>query len=928
MDVEEDPTCRFIDYTNETDWERFIAAIEETLLRWGLGDKGAAVEGPKAQLLTLQQRTYLLLLHHADAPAPAWTDATRHFTPTLLSIANAKLDAGERGSMERFFGVESYLVLHQYHTAFGVPESTDDLAAISMDATINVLDHDAKTLLSSLMVALSNCNCTIPAFVRLGGDNHFIGAAMPGATGSIALQFETACVPEVPPAQQRLQGLIDFFQTKLQLLPQFDDVVLGTGSNDLRHGLTAAVGYDYAWHARAHALLSDDSTPSAWRASIDADVQKNLPFQTVAWGPQKAPLQHLKLHVRWPALREGMFVDNAVHTTLEPTAAPEWSLSVQWEYDQATLPLSTSLRQLVQAYQQLRPVDRAVLVSEVASTSALDNPLVTRYQESVPAARAAVAIGAAIGSWVSSTASLDAVQASVADLFVTGPKESAKAASQWCQVPKVQHGVVVGQLMSRLAQLISSQHGINIKCAMWVEFVRLLRETWKAQVLLPWMGIGKDGLMNPADMNPLDGISMPVPDFHLNLLHQKLQLLNLCIARRVRSPISRRHSRGLSAVSDDASDDEFFDSLEESPALGVLRRLDSVARLGDANVCINVPKTQDPAPLTEDIAKQHQDILAKLGVSAESTLLRQQIQSSSMLSDMQAFKAANPGSCLADFIRWYSPRDWLPREPQDTSDASVDGVSSFSQGHLSARMHEANPAAPTNPWHRAWAQATPLPAEKQRPLFDAVVEAEKIFDYLDTMAPRDLFHHLLVAVLSNVSVLWTGVAALPCVAEAIAGLQEACAKAIAALDDDAHEADGKPATDEERLVHMAIADDACEKAVVAAQRVEVLAASAASAAHTLPGASRELLNDLVVRGVAVSVTSADDRAIVGSVVWPTPTPTPDRREYVLHCVAPRPFLAPDDGHAKGAHPVVVSRMFALFQDHSVRFATALADTEF
>lgn len=27
-------------------------------------------------------------------------------------------------------------------------------------------------------------------------------------------------------------------------------------------------------------------------------------------------------------------------------------------------------------------------------------------------------------------------------------------------------------------------------------------------------------------------------------------------------------------------------------------------------------------------------------------------------SDMQAFKAANPGCVFGDFIRWYSPNDW------------------------------------------------------------------------------------------------------------------------------------------------------------------------------------------------------------------------------------------------------------------------------
>jgi len=26
---------------------------------------------------------------------------------------------------------------------------------------------------------------------------------------------------------------------------------------------------------------------------------------------------------------------------------------------------------------------------------------------------------------------------------------------------------------------------------------------------------------------------------------------------------------------------------------------------------------------------------------------------------MEAFKAANPGCVLGDFVRWYSPRDWI-----------------------------------------------------------------------------------------------------------------------------------------------------------------------------------------------------------------------------------------------------------------------------
>lgn len=49
---------------------------------------------------------------------------------------------------------------------------------------------------------------------------------------------------------------------------------------------------------------------------------------------------------------------------------------------------------------------------------------------------------------------------------------------------------------------------------------------------------------------------------------------------------------------------------------------------------------------------------------------------------MQSFKAANPHAVLEDFVRWYSPKDWV--------ETSKDGC-------LSARMSE-----PGNIWQTLW----------------------------------------------------------------------------------------------------------------------------------------------------------------------------------------------------------------------------------
>jgi Rab3 GTPase-activating protein catalytic subunit len=56
------------------------------------------------------------------------------------------------------------------------------------------------------------------------------------------------------------------------------------------------------------------------------------------------------------------------------------------------------------------------------------------------------------------------------------------------------------------------------------------------------------------------------------------------------------------------------------------------------------------------------EVLVQLGSDSEGTELRAKMQSASLLSDMESFKAANPGAMLGDFVRWYSPRDWIDGE--------------------------------------------------------------------------------------------------------------------------------------------------------------------------------------------------------------------------------------------------------------------------
>jgi hypothetical protein len=98
-------------------------------------------------------------------------------------------------------------------------------------------------------------------------------------------------------------------------------------------------------------------------------------------------------------------------------------------------------------------------------------------------------------------------------------------------------------------------------------------------------------------------------------------------------------------------------------------------------------------------------------------------------ADMKAFKAANPGCILEDFIRWHSPRD-----------LEADCIGGWK---LSSRMTQSQ-----NLWQQLWSRARPIPASLQRPLFNAEREGEKALHWLENLQPRQVLQHLLPTFLS------------------------------------------------------------------------------------------------------------------------------------------------------------------------------------
>ncbi len=153
-----------------------------------------------------------------------------------------------------------------------------------------------------------------------------------------------------------------------------------------------------------------------------------------------------------------------------------------------------------------------------------------------------------------------------------------------------------------------------------------------------------------------------------------------------------------------------------------------------------------------------------------------ELNAAMLLSDIQAFKAANPGACLADFVRWHSPRDWEGRGEGDPGCLSLRMSAEVRLGdgkrmsHARTCMADAPPAThpphPPNPkhisscthararaaaflpmqgnlWQRLWASAAPLSAAHQKPLLRPSLEGERALHFLEILPPAALYAELL-----------------------------------------------------------------------------------------------------------------------------------------------------------------------------------------
>lgn len=500
-----------------------------------------------------------------------------------------------------------------------------------------------------------------------------------------------------------------------------------------------------------------------WRNfSHDHEVLNGIP-----WGPSPSedPIRQVEICAYWP------FFDSidVKSSDLNPELAPCWKFRVYWSdfTHPSSLPLSSALDNLLSVCVQgmdlpsLYSIIRANVnrteknVSEVSFGQRYTNMALDSMSNHLSTAVLAAAHG--------TIPSKDVILSAIEDMFSPGLKNAQHSSFL------IEDSAPVESLLSsfilKLFQLDNSSiAGVNVRTvvAYWEEFVNKLRYNWENSEALPF--ISQNESIN----------------HNCSLLHQKIQLLGYCINYSNNAKnhyLSSDEEKDVSRFELDPVELDFditkndgwgdlddiyseFSSTQENHVNQDGQGIDHAVSLPglfllNTGSALKVPLTQPHAPLTSDMLVQQEEMLEKLGTSPEASVLRAQIQGSTVFCDMQAFKAANPGCVFEDFIRWYSPNDWLVENYKNSSSGT--NKASLLNGHLSERMSDPNCV-----WRKLWEvsffsfprfispfelifitqDSSPIPASKQKPLFDHVKDAEIALDYLNSISPPEFFLQL------------------------------------------------------------------------------------------------------------------------------------------------------------------------------------------
>jgi Rab3 GTPase-activating protein catalytic subunit len=290
----------------------------------------------------------------------------------------------------------------------------------------------------------------------------------------------------------------------------------------------------------------------------------------------------------------------------------------------------------------------------------------------------------------------------------------------------------------------------------------------------------------------------------------------------------------------------------------------ALAATGDQ---LYAPYLQRPYPVTDDVALERRIMLSasfdgeeKRGSLQSRLEIAHRLQKPKLLSDMCAFKAANPKCTIDDFTKWYgnpgSPLDDYNDDPISDEVSVHDAYQESAARKLDKASEAMRVLVSTRDfWGKTWEEATPVPAAEQEPLFDYDTTVEMVLDYLEQLHPANLMNQVMAVNLSSAYFALAssakGTMKIGLVQLSIKRLRQTTEKALELLARDATgtlsqiaEGGSTAASTTSSNFASEEAIGACEEACDALSVTETMVARATSLLHKFPG-QYKLISDLL-----------------------------------------------------------------------------------
>lgn len=297
------------DFTTVSEWEVFIARIEEILNEWKLSKSKVTKLSPeytkkwvcKSENIRLHDLNFTLSYHTLEPVDKLYNTVVAGSKILLEDLQNNLWDStsnfmddvdGSHFPVSTWYGLKRYLML----------------------CPISPLVEGSyiKLVMSSVNIAFANVDCGVPIFIKIREhwQHCYLGLY---EDNEHKISFDTIHLKRISSQCSHLSGLVSLFKSKIASPIALDAVVISAKlSYELKDFET------FAWRKMAvtNEFLSIEG--------FDVKKLTELPF-----GCEKNPIYSALLNAIWPKFRESTIVDCSTYSDIDPLMAPHWTIMLK-----------------------------------------------------------------------------------------------------------------------------------------------------------------------------------------------------------------------------------------------------------------------------------------------------------------------------------------------------------------------------------------------------------------------------------------------------------------------------------------------------------------------------------------------------------------------------------------------------------------------